>query len=220
MAFVRFSRDKRGYEHIYLIQPSPACGKPSRPRVLYWFRTPPGVKVGREPFDEAARRTLEAQNPDLTFDWKTLLTMVATPPPDVEHWRERRRSERAAKQARFAAERGQTAVPDAAAASDEYDLDVEESDVPLDDADEPRPSAGGPSAAAMGDERPAATARAEGPAEERRRPRRRGGRRRRRAKSKSAAGTSQPAAAGGSPTGLEPREPAPSTTPPDGSKEE
>lgn len=221
MAFVRFSRDTRGYEHIYLIQPSPARGKPSRPRVLYWFRTPPGVKVGREPFDEAARRALEAQNPELTFDWKTLLTMAATPPPDVEHWRERRRAERAVKQARLAAERGQTAVPDEAATPDDDDVEVGESDVPLEDADDPQLSAAGPSVTAIGDKPPAATGGAEGRAEERRRPRRRGGRRRkRRAKSGNAAGTSQAAAPGGSPDVGENVEPAPSTTPRDVSKEE
>ena len=48
MAFVRVSRDKRGYEHIYLIDATARRGKASRPRVLYWFRTPPGVMVGVE----------------------------------------------------------------------------------------------------------------------------------------------------------------------------
>ena len=70
MAFVRVSRDRRGYEHIYLIDATARRGKASRPRVLYWFRTPPGVMVGREPFDESVRRTLEAQYPDVTFDWE------------------------------------------------------------------------------------------------------------------------------------------------------
>ena len=104
MAFVRVSRDKRGYEHIYLIDATARRGKASRPRVLYWFRTPPGVMVGREPFDESVRRTLEAQYPDVTFDWEKL-RKTAIPAPDVEPWRERRRVERAAKQARQAGER-------------------------------------------------------------------------------------------------------------------
>ena len=101
LAFVRVSRDKRGYEHIYLIDAVTRRGKTSRPRVLYWFRTPPGVTVGREPFDESVRRTLEAQYPDVTFDWEQL-RKTAIAPPDVEPWRERRRVERAAKQARQA----------------------------------------------------------------------------------------------------------------------
>jgi hypothetical protein len=93
MAFLRFSRDKRGYEHIYLVQPSGRRGK-TRARVLYWFRTPPNVRIGREPFDEAVRRALEAQYPDIDFDWKKF---AETPMPqaDSESWRERREVARA-----------------------------------------------------------------------------------------------------------------------------
>lgn len=100
MPFLRFSRDKRGYEHIYLIHAQNRRGKPGRPRVLYWYRTPPGVKVGRVPFDAEMRRTLEAQYPDVTFDWKSLESTPVPPPDMSEPWRERRRLERAAKQAR------------------------------------------------------------------------------------------------------------------------
>ena len=99
MPFLKFSRDKRGYEHIYLVHPSNRRDKPSRHRVLYWFRTPPGVRVGRQPFDDHVRRALESQNPDLTFDWEKLLA-TPIPPPDVDRWRDRRRAERAAKQTR------------------------------------------------------------------------------------------------------------------------
>jgi hypothetical protein len=97
--FLRFSRDKRGYEHFYLIEPTTRRGK-SRNRILYWFRTPPGIKVGRLPFDDQMKRTLEARYPDVAFDWQTLIdTPIPAPPPDVERWRERRRLERVAKQA-------------------------------------------------------------------------------------------------------------------------
>ena len=96
--FLRFSRDKRGYEHFYLIQPSQARRGKGRPRVLYWFRTPPNVKVGREPFAEHVRRALEAQNPEVRFDWDALVA-TPIPPPDADHWRERRRAARAAKRA-------------------------------------------------------------------------------------------------------------------------
>jgi hypothetical protein len=97
VAFLRFSRDKRGYEHFYLMQPTNRRGK-SQPRVLYWFRSPPNIRVGREPFDDGIRRALEAQNPGVAFDWKTI---VETPIPsaDTERWRERRRAEKAIRHA-------------------------------------------------------------------------------------------------------------------------
>jgi hypothetical protein len=102
--FLRFSRDKRGYEHTYLVHTPNRRGKPSRPRVLYWYRTPPGIKVGRPPFDEEARRRLEAQNPDVAFDWATIVATPMPPPAENEQWRERRRAERAAKYAQRAEE--------------------------------------------------------------------------------------------------------------------
>jgi len=94
MAFLRFTRDKRGYEHFYLVQPTTNRRGKVRTRILYWFRTPPNVKVGRQPFDDALRRALEAQNPGVAFDWQKI---VDTPIPsaDAEKWRERRRAERA-----------------------------------------------------------------------------------------------------------------------------
>jgi hypothetical protein len=87
VTFLKFSRDKRGYEHFYLVHQTIRRGGP-RNRVLYWFRTPPGVKVGRAPFDEDVRRALEKQNPNVTFDWRKLLdTPIPPPAPDVERWR-------------------------------------------------------------------------------------------------------------------------------------
>jgi hypothetical protein len=102
-AFLRFSRDKRGYEHFYLVQSSTNRRGKTRARILYWFRTPPGVKVGRLPFSEDVQRAIEAQNPGVVFDWKRLLaTPIPPPAPDVERWRERRRLEKAEKAARRA----------------------------------------------------------------------------------------------------------------------
>jgi hypothetical protein len=106
MAFLRFTRDKRGYEYFYLVQPATRRGK-SAARLLYWFRTPPNVKVGREPFDEAIRRELEAGNPDVTFDWRKILD-TPIPSADAEKWRDRRRAERAARAARRGAAQGPT----------------------------------------------------------------------------------------------------------------
>jgi len=98
LPFLRFSRDKRGVENFYLVQPTTNRRGKVRPRVLYWFRSPPDVKVGREPFDAEMRRALEAQNPGIDFDWRVI---VETPIPsaDADKWRERRKADRAAKQA-------------------------------------------------------------------------------------------------------------------------
>lgn len=116
MAFLRFSRDKRGYEHFQLVEPMTRKGK-TRTRVLYEFRTPPGIKVGRDPFDEDTRRALEKQYPAVAFDWKRI---VETPIPsaDAEKWRERRREEKAAKRAKKARETADAPVPDTSEASE------------------------------------------------------------------------------------------------------
>ena len=45
----------------------------SRPRILYWFRTPPGVRIGRSALDEDAIRLIEQHNPDVEFDWTRIL---------------------------------------------------------------------------------------------------------------------------------------------------
>jgi hypothetical protein len=99
MAFFRFNRDKRGYEHFYLVEPVTNRRGKSQPRVLYWYRTPPNIRVGRAPFDEAVQRALEAQNPTVTFDWRKIID-APIPSADAEKWRERRRVERAEKAAR------------------------------------------------------------------------------------------------------------------------
>ncbi len=99
MAFFRFNRDNRGYEHFYIVEPVTNRRGKSRPRVLYWYRTPPNVRVGRAPFDTDVQRALEAQNPNVTFDWSKIID-APIPSADAEKWRERRRVERAEKAAR------------------------------------------------------------------------------------------------------------------------
>jgi hypothetical protein len=117
--FVRFSRDRRGYEHVYLVDTSAERG--GRSRVLFWFRTPPGVKVGRSPFDAATQRCLEQQNPGVRFDWPQIVAARMPPPAPVENWREKRRAERAIKRARAAeaAEAGEAGELDRSATQDE-----------------------------------------------------------------------------------------------------
>jgi hypothetical protein len=188
--FVRVTRDKRGYEHIYLMQASGRRGKGAAPRTLYVFRTPPGVKVGREPFDETVRRTIEDQNPGVYFDWNKL-SVIMPPAPDVEYWRERRRVQKAAKQAQRQEEREEAAARDtaslagSASAPEEEDadeaLDREMPGEPGEDGvDGPEAIAEGPAAVEAA---PAAAPVSGQPADasgHRRRRRRRGGRGRRR----------------------------------------
>lgn len=56
-----------------------------RSRILYWFRTPPGVKVGRAALDEEAIRMIEAHNPDIDFDWTRILKGAGEPMPERRH---------------------------------------------------------------------------------------------------------------------------------------
>ncbi len=90
--YLRFSRDKRGYENTYVLHTFRGKRGPE-PRLLYWFRTPPGARVGRHPLDEEAIRAIEAGNPGLEFDWGEMLK-VKPPPRPPEH---RRGKPRAAK---------------------------------------------------------------------------------------------------------------------------
>lgn len=85
---MRVTRDPRGYETTYLMH-SARPGAP--PRVLYWFRTAPGVRVGRRALDEEAIRTIEEQYPNIEFDWPTLLEEAESVPPEVERRPERPR---------------------------------------------------------------------------------------------------------------------------------
>ncbi len=113
MAFFRFNRDKRGYEYFYLVEPTTNRRGKVKSRVLYWYRTPPGIRVGREPFDESVRRALEAQNPGVNFDWRSIVE-APIPSADADKWRERRRAERAAKHAMAAADADEEAGDESA----------------------------------------------------------------------------------------------------------
>jgi hypothetical protein len=129
VAFLRFTRDKRGYEQFSLVEASTNRRGKTRSRLLYWYRTPPNVKVGREPFDESVRRALEAQYPGVQFDWRKI---VETPIPsaETERWRERRRAEKAEKVARRSTSVDQEAESDA---ENESDGEVEEAALPIED---------------------------------------------------------------------------------------
>lgn len=62
-----------------------------RSRILYWFRTPPGVRVGRAALDEDAIRLIEEHNPQIQFDWTRILKGQPEPPePDERPERQAR----------------------------------------------------------------------------------------------------------------------------------
>lgn len=81
MPYLRLTADRRGVEHTYLLH-TPAPGE--RTQVLYWYRTAPGLHMGRAALDDAAMRTLEEQYPDIDFDWQYILDMGAMTPVEVE----------------------------------------------------------------------------------------------------------------------------------------
>ena len=69
MPFLRVIRDRRGYETTYLMHLYRE-GHRQRSRILYVFRSPGGVRVGRGALDADVLRELEARYPDIAFDWK------------------------------------------------------------------------------------------------------------------------------------------------------
>ena len=81
MPFLRLTRDRRGYEHTFLLH-ADASGQ--RPRVLYWYRTAPDVLIGRPALDEDAIRGIEEQHPLIEFDWPAILALREAMPPEDE----------------------------------------------------------------------------------------------------------------------------------------
>jgi len=69
--FLRVLRDKRGYETTYLMHWFRE-GNKQKSRILYAFRTPPGVKVGRDPINQEIIREIEERHPEIEFDWRAL----------------------------------------------------------------------------------------------------------------------------------------------------
>lgn len=90
MPFLRIIRDKRGYETTYLMHWYKE-GNRQRSKILYVFRTPGGVRVGRSPLEPEILRTIEAQYPDIAFDWKSVRDNQQVVEPAAELRRPRKR---------------------------------------------------------------------------------------------------------------------------------
>ena len=94
MPFLRVIRDKRGYETTYLMHWYRE-GSRQRSRILYVFRTPGGVRVGREALEPDILRQIEREYPDIDFDWKVVVDnqQVVETAPEQRRPRKRRREE-------------------------------------------------------------------------------------------------------------------------------
>ena len=94
MPFLRVIRDKRGYETTYLMHWYRE-GTRQQSRILYVFRSPGGVRVGRPVLEPDVQRQLECQHPGIEFDWKTVLDnrQIIEPSPEDHRPRKRRREE-------------------------------------------------------------------------------------------------------------------------------
>jgi hypothetical protein len=88
--FLRVIRDKRGYETTYLMH---WCreGSKQRSRILYVFRTPGGVRVGRDALDAEVLKEIEEQHPDIEFDWNAVFhnQQIIETTPEPRHSRKR-----------------------------------------------------------------------------------------------------------------------------------
>ena len=86
----------------------------SRSRILYWFRTPPGVRVGRAALDEEAIRLIEEHNPDVEFDWTRILKGQGQEPAATAAapFQERRTRERPGREGAAAASAAREEPPD------------------------------------------------------------------------------------------------------------
>ena len=95
MPILRVIRDKRGYETTYLMHWF-RDGNRQRSRILYVFRTPGGVRVGRDPLEPAVQRELETRHPGIPFEWRVIREQQQVIEPAVEQRRRRPKSEEAA----------------------------------------------------------------------------------------------------------------------------
>jgi hypothetical protein len=115
--FLRVIRDKRGYETTYLMHWF-RDGNRQRSRILYVFRTPGGVRVGRDPLEPTVLRELETRHPEIAFEWKAIRENQQIIEPAIEQRRRRPKNEEAAPVAAPQAPAAVPAMPSAAPQAD------------------------------------------------------------------------------------------------------
>ncbi len=189
MPFLRFSRDKRGYANTYLCHTFREEGV-LRMRVLYWFRTPPDVEVGRPALDAEAIRDIEASNPGLTFDWDEILKAK---PPAAARDRDGREGRERGSRRRGRGTSARSGAAAAAAGTQERSSPAAGPGASVAAETGTPPAAGGPPAGGGAADAPAA----------------RPGRRRRRRRRRAGGGGGQPPAPPDGPAGAAPAEPDP-----------
>jgi hypothetical protein len=98
LPFIRVTRDKRGYESTLVMHAYRATNAGQRGRVLYLFRSPSHVQIGRKALDTEVMEALEHTHPDLNFDWTSLMrdpALRASPNDEDARPAPRRSSQRA-----------------------------------------------------------------------------------------------------------------------------
>jgi hypothetical protein len=70
--FIRHLHDRRGYDTTIVMHGYRPAGGPPKTRVLYLFRSPSNVRIGRQALDEEVREALSHTHPDISFDWNAL----------------------------------------------------------------------------------------------------------------------------------------------------
>jgi hypothetical protein len=68
-------------------------GARQRSKILYVFRTPGGVRVGRDPLEPEILRQIESQYPDIQFNWATVRESQQVIETSIEPRRRRPRRE-------------------------------------------------------------------------------------------------------------------------------
>lgn len=139
MPFLRLTRDRRGFENTFLLH---SASPGERPRLLYWYRTAPGIVLGRSPLDEDAIRTIEDQHPEIDFDWPAILALGEAmihedeaPVRPQKRGRQEQQPRRQREQPREARQPEATVIDDAPAQDDLEPAEVEPL-TPFDAADD------------------------------------------------------------------------------------
>jgi hypothetical protein len=122
----------------------------TRPRILYWFRTPPGVRVGRAAIDEEAIRQIEVSNPGMEFDWPQILKGQEGPPEAGEPPRRPRDRASARPAGRPAHAQRPTGPAGPAPSDDATSADEAADEVEVEAAEAPPPEPSTPAEARLG----------------------------------------------------------------------